>query len=254
MVSRWYVSGHAPWSNGYETLIYVAWATVLAGLVFSSKSPITMSVAPVIAFITLKIAHLSWMDPQITHLVPVLKSYWLIIHVATITASYGFLIMGALMGFVNLIIMILKHQTHTKSIIREITCTIEMALVVGLALLTIGIFLGAVWANESWGRYWGWDPKETWALVTMLVYAFILHMRMIPGLKSDYSFNLATLLAVGSVIMTYFGVNYYLSGLHSYAKGDPLPIPSVVYIILLVIAVTAIFAYFRKIKLENEVH
>ncbi len=253
MIFRWYLSGHAPWSNGYETLIYIAWATVLAGLIFSSKSPMTMSVAPVIAFITLKIAHLSWMDPQITHLVPVLKSYWLIIHVATISASYGFLIMGALLGFVNLVIMILKHQTDTKSIIREITCTIEMALLVGLALLTTGIFLGAVWANESWGRYWGWDPKETWALVTMLVYAFILHMRMIPGLKSDYSFNLASLLGVGSVIMTYFGVNYYLSGLHSYAKGDPLPIPSLVYIILTGIAGIAILAYFRKKSLENVV-
>ncbi len=249
LVFRWYVSGHAPWSNGYETLIYVAWTTVLAGLIFSSKSNLTMSVAPVIAFITLKIAHLSWMDPQITQLVPVLKSYWLIIHVATITASYGFLIMGALMGFVSLVFMIMRHQSQTKSIIREITCTIEMALIVGLALLTTGIFLGAVWANESWGRYWGWDPKETWALVTMLIYAFILHMRMIPGLKSDYSFNLASLLGVGSVIMTYFGVNYYLSGLHSYAKGDPLPIPSMVYVILLIIAITAFAAYVRKRKL-----
>lgn len=249
LIFRWYVSGHAPWSNGYETLIYVAWTTVLAGLIFSSKSNLTMSVAPVIAFITLKIAHLSWMDPQITQLVPVLKSYWLIIHVATITASYGFLIMGALMGFVNLVFMIMRHQSQTKSIIREVTCTIEMALIVGLALLTIGIFLGAVWANESWGRYWGWDPKETWALVTMLIYAFILHMRMIPGLKSDYSFNLASLLGVGSVVMTYFGVNYYLSGLHSYAKGDPLPVPSMVYVILLIIAITALAAYVRKRKL-----
>jgi cytochrome c-type biogenesis protein CcsB len=249
LVFRWYVSGHAPWSNGYETLIYVAWTTVLAGLIFSSKSDLTLSVAPVIAFITLKIAHLSWMDPQITQLVPVLKSYWLIIHVATITASYGFLIMGALMGYISLVFMIMRHQPQTKSIVRQVTCTIEMALTVGLALLTIGIFLGAVWANESWGRYWGWDPKETWALVTMLVYAFIIHMRMIPGLKSDYAFNLASLLGVGSVIMTYFGVNYYLSGLHSYAKGDPLPIPSVVYVILLIIAITAVAAYIRKKKL-----
>jgi len=250
---RWYVSGHAPWSNGYEALTYVAWATVLAGLIFSFKSSITLSVTAILAFLTLFVAHLSWMDPQITNLVPVLKSYWLVIHVATITASYGFLAMGALLAYTNLVMMLLHragNRLYIKYTIHEISNTIEMSLTIGLYLLTIGVFLGAVWANESWGRYWGWDPKETWALVTVLVYAFILHMRMIPGLKGTYAFNLASLLGFSSVIMTYFGVNYYLSGLHSYAKGDPLPVPAFVYYTLAVIILTAVFAYYRKANLQ----
>jgi cytochrome c-type biogenesis protein CcsB len=244
---RWYVSGHAPWSNGYEALIYIAWASIAAGLLLASRNSITLSVTCVLAFMTLNVAHLSFMDPQITNLVPVLKSYWLVLHVATISASYAFLVMGALIAFLNLLLMIVnnKNQEYITLTINELTNTIEMAFVIGLYLLTIGVFLGAIWANESWGRYWGWDPKETWALVTVLVYSFVTHMRMVPGMKSIYSFNLAALLASGSVIMTYFGVNYYLSGLHSYASGDPVPIPAFVYYVVVVVSITAIAAYIR---------
>jgi cytochrome c-type biogenesis protein CcsB len=252
---RWYVSGHAPWSNGYEALTYIAWATVLAGLTFASRSSITLSVTSILAFMILFVAHLSWMDPQITNLVPVLKSYWLVIHVATITASYGFLALGALLAFIDLLLMILQTRNNKDYIqltIHELSNTIEMSLIIGLYLLTIGVFLGAVWANESWGRYWGWDPKETWALVTVLIYAFILHMRAVPGLKGFYTFNLASLLGIGSVIMTYFGVNYYLSGLHSYAKGDPLPVPSFVYFTLLVVIITAVLAYINDRRLRSQ--
>ena len=109
-------------------------------------------------------------------------------------------------------------------------------------MLTIGTFLGGIWANESWGRYWGWDPKEAWALVSVLVYAFILHMRLIPALAGIFTFNLATLVGIWSIIMTYFGVNYYLSGLHSYAAGDPMPIPNFVYYLVGITILTAIFA------------
>ncbi len=148
------------------------------------------------AFLLLGTAHLSWMDPQITNLVPVLKSYWLVIHVATITASYAFLGLGALLAAFNLILMIMVTRKSFQFIdltIRELSNVIEMTLIVGLYMLTIGTFLGGVWANESWGRYWGWDPKETWALVTVLVYAFIAHMRMVPGLRGLFAFNLASL-------------------------------------------------------------
>jgi cytochrome c-type biogenesis protein CcsB len=196
------------------------------------------------------------MDPQITNLVPVLKSYWLVIHVATITASYAFLGMGALMAYMNLLIMALhngKNRAYVSSTIDEFSDIIEMALTVGLYLLTIGVFLGAVWANESWGRYWGWDPKETWALVTVLVYAFILHMRVVPGLKGVFTFNLASLVGFSSVIMTYFGVNYYLSGLHSYAKGDPVPVPSFVYYAIAVVVITGVAAYLKKKNLAPAV-
>jgi cytochrome c-type biogenesis protein CcsB len=251
---RWYVAGHAPWSNGYEALTYVAWATVLAGLIFASRSSITLSATAILSFLILHTAHLSWMDPQITNLVPVLRSYWLVIHVATITASYGFLALGSLLAFINLVLMILQTPGKKELIritIQELTCIIEMALIVGLYLLTIGTFLGGVWANESWGRYWGWDPKETWALVTVLIYAFIVHMRMVPGLRGYFAFNLASLLGIGSVLMTYFGVNYYLSGLHSYAKGDPLPVPPFVYYSVAVVFIFALIAYWNDRRLNQ---
>ena len=254
LAGRWYISGHAPWSNGYEALTYIAWASVLAGIIFSSKSPVTLSTTAILASIILHTAHLSWMDPEITTLVPVLQSYWLIIHVAVITASYGFLGLGALLASVNLIIMFLESYAGKRRIdltIQELSNIIEMTLIIGLYLLTIGTFLGGVWANESWGRYWGWDPKETWALLTIIVYAFIAHMRIIPGLKGFFGFNLGALLGFGSVIMTYFGVNYYLSGLHSYAKGDPLPIPVFVYYLIASVAILAILAYINQRRLNK---
>jgi ABC-type transport system involved in cytochrome c biogenesis permease subunit len=114
---------------------------------------------------------------------------------------------------------------------------------VGLVLLTVGNFLGGVWANESWGRYWGWDPKETWALVTILVYAVVLHLRFIKQIYNDFSFSVISLLAFTSVLMTYFGVNYYLAGLHSYAKGDPVPIPDFVPITYTIIFLIIALAY-----------
>jgi len=252
---RWYISEHAPWSNGYESMIYISWATVLAGFIFSKKSSITIAATAVLAYITLHVAHLSWMDPEITNLVPVLKSYWLVIHVAIITASYGFLALGAIMAFLNLIIMFFqtsKRYADTDRTINELTAIIEMTITVGLYMLTIGTFLGGIWANESWGRYWAWDPKETWALVSILVYAFILHMRLVPGLKGRFLFNVLSLICFSSLIMTYFGVNYYLSGLHSYAKGDPLPVPDFVYYTLIVIITVATLAYVNQYNLNKK--
>lgn len=122
----------------------------------------------------------------------------------------------------------------------------EMTMIGGLFMISIGTYLGGVWANESWGRYWGWDAKETWALVTILVYAFILHMRFIPGLRGIYAFNVASLFGLASVMMTYFGVNYYLSGLHSYAAGDPAPIPPFVYYTAGTLILISILAKWRN--------
>jgi cytochrome c-type biogenesis protein CcsB len=251
---RWYISTHAPWSNGYEALVYISWATILAGLIFSRKSKITLAATAVLAFLILMVAHLSWMDPEITNLVPVLKSYWLVIHVAIITASYGFLALGAVMAAINLVLMILKSEKTLQRVdlvIQELSFIIEMTLMVGLFMVSIGTFLGGVWANESWGRYWGWDAKETWALVTVIVYSFIAHMRMVPGLKGVYAFNLSALLGFSSVIMTYFGVNYYLSGLHSYAAGDPLPVPDFVYYTVVIVGIVGFMAYLNHRKLEK---
>ena len=245
LIARWYISGHAPWSDAYESMIYVAWATMFFGLAFGRKSQLTVASTAFVASMILMIAHWSYMDPAIANLVPVLNSYWLMIHVAVIVASYGPFTLAMILGLVALLLLTFTNNSNKEKMklaIAEITYINEMALTVGLVMLTIGNFLGGQWANESWGRYWGWDPKETWALVSVLIYAFVLHMRLIPALSSFYTFNLATLVAIWSIIMTYFGVNYYLSGLHSYAAGDPMPIPSFVYYLIVITFITAILA------------
>ncbi len=247
LLLRWYISGHAPWSNGFESMIYISFATILAGIIFAKNSSMTISATAILAALTLFIAHLSWMDSQISNIVPVLKSYWLTIHVSVITASYGFLGLGAILGFINLILFILRKNSKFLDLsIKELTYINEMSLIVGLILLSIGNFLGGVWANESWGRYWGWDPKETWTLVTMLIYIFILHMRFIPNFNSIYIFNIMSLVGFASVIMTYFGVNFYLSGLHSYAKGDPVPVPDFVYYTIIIVFTTIALAFPKR--------
>ena len=251
---RWYVAGHAPWSNGYETMIYISWGTVLSGLLFSRNSKITLATTAILASVTLMVANLSWLDPQVTNLVPVLKSYWLVIHVAIITASYSFLGVGALLGFLNLILIGLQNKNNfsrLKGTIEELTNINEMNLIIGVFLVTIGTFLGAVWANESWGRYWGWDPKETWALVTVLVYSFIIHMRLIPGMNGVYGFNFAALIGFSSVLMTYFGVNYYLSGMHSYAAGDPVPVPTFVYYTVAIVFLVSLQSYINHLRMNK---
>lgn len=242
---RWYVSGHAPWSNGYETMLYIGWATLLSGFVFLKKSHITLAVTTILASLILMVAGMSWMNPEITNLVPVLKSYWLIVHVAIITASYGFFGVAALLGFLNLIIMMLRTPKNLKKAsftIVELALIIELALIVGLVLMTIGCFIGGVWANESWGRYWGWDPKETWALVTILVYSFIIHLRKVPGMYTHFSLSTMALVGFSSVMMTFFGVNYYLSGMHSYASGDSPEVPNFVFVTIAVVVVAIILA------------
>lgn len=223
MGMRWYIAGYAPWSNSYETMVYVSWATVLAGMLFMRRSMLTFALATLFGGIILFVSGLSWMDPQISPLVPVLKSPWLMFHVAVIVAAYGFFGICCLIGLTNLAMLGSTGGKHTNLLTlraKELTIVNEMALLVGLALMTIGTFLGAVWANESWGRYWGWDPKETWALITLVVYAIVEHLRLIPKCKSIWLFNFLSVLAFASVLMTFFGVNYFLSGMHSYGQNN----------------------------------
>ena len=248
---RWYVSGRAPWSNGYESMIYIAWTSTLAGILFTRKSFGGLAATMVLAATILFVSTLSFLDPEITPLVPVLKSYWLTIHVSLVAGSYGFLMLGAIIGLINLILMIFlreSNKTRIKRIVQEMSYISELTLIGGLFMVSVGTYLGGIWANESWGRYWGWDAKETWALVTILVYAFILHMRLIPKLTGLFAYNVATIFGLASVIMTYYGVNYYLSGLHSYATGDPVPIPSWVYMVVIAIIIISTLAYFKKRK------
>lgn len=241
---RWYVGGHAPWSNAYESMIYIAWAAGISGVVFFRKSYLAQSMASFLAGISLFVAHLGFMDPQIGNLVPVLKSYWLNIHVSIITASYGFLGLCFMLGALTLLLFVFRSQKYPEldRTILTLHTINEMAMILGLAMLTIGNFLGGVWANESWGRYWGWDPKETWALISIVVYIIVLHARFIPKGNNPYVFASLSVIAFYSILMTYFGVNFYLSGLHSYAAGDPLPIPVFLYYFVAATILLIVFA------------
>lgn len=222
---RWYISGHAPWSNGYEAVIFIAWVTMVAGFIFAKKNPVVLAGTAILAFCMIFVTEMNLLDPEITPLQPVLKSYWLMIHVAIITGSYGFLGLGAILGFLNQVLYIFRNSSNGKRItahIHEITFISELTITIGLFMLTIGTFLGGIWANESWGRYWGWDPKETWALVSVLVYAVILHLRYIPSLNNKFTFNVVSFWSYSAILFTFFGVNFYLVGLHSYAQGEGL--------------------------------
>jgi len=248
---RWYISGHAPWSNGYESMIYVSWATMLFGIYFGRRSALTLAATTFVTSMLLMVAHWNWMDPSIGNLVPVLDSYWLMVHVAIIVASYGPFTISMILGMIALILYSVttkKNKKKLKLAINEITTISEMSLTIGLVLLVIGNFLGGIWANESWGRYWGWDPKETWALISIIVYSFVLHMRIIPGLKSKYTFNMVTVFAFASILMTYLGVNHLLSGLHSYASGESASIPNQIWGWLVISVLLSVLAYAKFIK------
>ncbi|MGB0886744.1 MAG: c-type cytochrome biogenesis protein CcsB [Vicingaceae bacterium] len=254
LIVRWYISGHAPWSNGYEAMLLVAWVAILMGFIFSKNNKMTLAAAAILASVVLMVANMNFLNPQITNLVPVLKSYWLMIHVAIMVGSYAPLTLGTLLGFMNLLLMIFKtekNKTKLNRVIKELTYIVEMNLTVGVFMAAIGTFLGGIWANESWGRYWGWDPKETWALVIVLFYAMVLHLRFIPKANGRFLFNLMAVLGFSVVLMTYFGVNYYLSGLHSYAAGDPVPIPTFVPVTAAVVLVIALIAGLRNKKLPS---
>jgi cytochrome c-type biogenesis protein CcsB len=223
LIARWLISGHAPWSNAYESIIYVAWATMFFGLAFDRKSKLTVASSAFVTAMILMAAYMNWIDPEIANLQPVLNSYWLMIHVAVIVASYGPFALGMILGFVSLLLILFTNEKNKAKMdlnIQELTYINEMALTIGLIMLTIGNFLGGQWANESWGRYWGWDPKETWALISIMVYAFVIHARFVPALRGKWIFNLMSMYAFLSILFTYYGVNFHLVGLHSYASGE----------------------------------
>ena len=277
LVGRWYISGHAPWSNGYEAIVFISWIGISAGLAFyfgfgkssgdqtgekvlsekksffstkNNSNALIPAAGFMVAVIMMGFAHGgSALDQQITPLVPVLKSYWLIVHVAIIVSSYGFFALSMIIAVISLVFYIIADKKlfkfHNDTTLKELAIVSEMSLTIGLFTLTVGNFLGGIWANESWGRYWSWDPKETWAFISIMVYAFVLHMRLVPGLRSRWAVHVATMFAFCSMVMTYFGVNYYLSGLHSYAAGDPVPIPIWVYLGLATMLTLAIVSYIK---------
>ncbi|MBM0656458.1 cytochrome c biogenesis protein CcsA [Capnocytophaga genosp. AHN8471] len=248
LVVRWYLSGHAPFSDAYESMIYVGWSAIGVGLFFSRRSPLTVAATAFVTAMILMIAHWNWMDPAIGTLQPVLNSYWLMLHVAVIVGSYGPFALGMLLGVLNLLLMIVttpKNALKINLIQQELTIVNELALTVGLVMLTIGNFLGGMWANESWGRYWGWDPKETWALISIMVYALVIHLRLIPHWRGRWAFNFMSIVAFSSILMTYFGVNFYLTGMHSYATGDKIITPAFVYYAVGIVLLLGLVSYLR---------
>ena len=250
---RGYISGHAPWSNSYETMIFLSWTGILAGFFFGRRNFTAFALSTLFGGVVLFVSGLNWMDPEITPLVPVLKSPWLMFHVATLMMAYGFLGIGCMIATTNLIaasFMTPKNRETISKRILSLSIVNELSLTIGLALMMVGIFLGAVWANESWGRYWSWDPKETWALITGVVYAIVLHVRWFEKKRNDLRFNLMTQSAFLTVLMTYFGVNYLLSGMHSYGNTSGLAgLPIWVYAgIIIFFILPGCAAYLRQSK------
>ena len=252
------ITGHAPWSNGYEAVVFIAWVSMLFGLIFSPKNAVIVAGAAILAYMMIFVTEMNLMDPEITPLQPVLKSYWLMIHVAIITGSYGPLGIAFILGFINLFLYIFRTKKNGKIVslnISELRYASEMAITVGLFMLTIGTFLGGIWANESWGRYWGWDPKETWALVAVLVYAVILHLRYIPAFKGKFLFSVVSMWGYVSIIFTFFGVNFWLTGLHSYAQGEGLKrLPMWVIYTILVFVIFTVIAAIRNAQYKKKMN
>lgn len=225
---RWYIGGYIPISNSFEVMIFLSGIVLFAGLVVSKKQPVALALALILGYTFLFVASMNNGNPEIGNLVPVLKSYWLSIHVAVITSSYALFALAMMIALVSLLLYLFASVKSFSGIVKkteQLGALVQVLLIVALYMLTIGTILGGIWANESWGRYWGWDPKETWALISILIYAFVAHMRFIPALKDEFWNNLATFWAFSSILMTFFGVNYFLVGLHSYAGVGESSVP-----------------------------
>ena len=211
---RWYVSGHLPMSNGYETMQFMAWATLIVTLVMQKRFLPVKQFGPLLSSFALLVAMITDGNPQITQLMPVLQSPLLSVHVMVIMFSYALFGLTALIGLQGLI----AHHRKQEEKEQQLAALSQFLLYPAVALIAIGIFIGAIWANVSWGRYWSWDSKETWALITMLIYSAPLHADIKWLRKAQHiHIHIYMLLAFLSVLMTYFGVNYFLSGMHSYA-------------------------------------
>jgi len=205
---RWIVSGTIPMSNGYETMLFMAWVIMLVSLLMLRRFHIMLTFGFLMSGFMLLVSHLSMMDPQIGHLMPVLNSPLLTIHVSVIMMAFALLSLTFLIGLVALFMN--KER-------EELALLSQLFLYPALTCMGFGIFIGAIWANVSWGNYWSWDPKETWALITFMVYAIAVHQHSLPFLRKPLNFHLFMVLAFLTILMTYFGVNYFLGGMHSYA-------------------------------------
>ena len=219
---RWIVSGNIPMSNGYETMLLIAWLVMLLSMAASRRFPIALTFGFLMAGFFLLVSHIGQMDPAITKIMPVLNSPLLSIHVSVIMLAFALLSLTFICGVTALAIAA-AHRLRgsagsTEAPLASLQLLSRLLLYPALAALGIGTFVGAVWANVSWGQYWGWDPKETWALITLMVYAVAAHTDTLPALRRPLCFHAFMAAAFLTILMTYFGVNYFLgSGMHTYA-------------------------------------
>ena len=212
---RYYVSGHIPLANGYETMQFMSWCSVVLTLVMGKRLRMALPFGLLIAGFTLLVAMLGEASPRITQLMPVLQSPLLSIHVMVIMLSYTLLAFIMLNGITAIVLRLLRNDADEE--IEYLYVVSRIMLYPAVMLLAIGIFIGAIWANVSWGRYWGWDPKEVWALITMLIYAAMIHCASLRVLRNPMTFHILSIIAFLAVLITYFGVNFFLGGMHSYA-------------------------------------
>lgn len=210
---RWLISGSLPMANGYETMLLTAWLLQVLTLVACRRFPIVLTFGLLLSGCFLLVSHISQMDPQITHIMPVLSSPLLSVHVSLVMTAYALLSLTFIAALTALLLHALRRDERLEGL-RQLSL---LFLYPALTVLAMGIFIGAVWANISWGAYWSWDPKEVWALITLLVYAVGVHSQTLPALRRPLVFHTFMALAFLTLLMTYFGVNYVLGGMHSYA-------------------------------------
>lgn len=253
---RGYISGRLPMSNGYETMLVISWSALFISLCFFKKGILIPALGILLSGFTLLVAHIAMLNPQITPLVPVLVSPLLTLHVAVIMISYalaGFMVLNSLLAF---ILILFNKTSDTKSLSREyverLRLLSEVFLYPCVFLLAIGIFVGAVWANVSWGRYWGWDPKEVWALISFLIFSFAFHRRTIPWFRDSFFFHCYNVFAFSSILMTYFGVNYFLGGKHSYAGNSDMSNSYIGIAVAAVIMISIMAVAYKKWKKIKE--
>ena len=205
---RWIISGNIPMSNGYESMLTVAWFVMLISILMQLRIRIVMVFGFLISGFFLLVSHINQMDPAIGQMMPVLNSPLLSIHVSIIMMSYALLSLTFICGIMGICL-----RSHGE----ELQALSRIFLYPALTTMGFGIFIGAIWANVSWGNYWSWDSKETWALITFMIYAVVVHTQSLPVFRKPLVYHIYITLAFLSIAMTYFGVNYFLTGMHSYA-------------------------------------
>ncbi len=215
---RWYVGGHLPLSNGNETMLFMSLCVIVVTLFTSRKFALAMPFGYLLGGLSLMVSMFGEGNPQVTNLIPVLASPLLSIHVCLVMVAYSLLAFTALDGIAAIVVhLTAKDEEMKKNRIGTLADVSRVLIYPALACLAAGIFVGAIWANQSWGRYWGWDPKEVWALITLMVYAIAVHPSLAPRMRNEMTFHIYVAAAFLCVLMTYFGVNFLLGGMHSYA-------------------------------------